>query len=143
MRSLHERLLAVYAVASGGDQMAYLWLEAFHSWAHEIDDFIDEPGGFAGQAVDLCVAGVPIFCNSFFMRHAGVLGPLIAVVGAKYRSSLAVTGRMADVLRLGGNDVVLMVAYLRGGNRLVAQVSQLLWPLVEESQLDGQTPKIP
>ncbi len=126
----------MYAVASGGDVEAYAWLTAFHVWAHAIDDFIDEPGGYAAQAVDLCATAIPLFSGVFYRRHAEALGPVLAVVASKYRMSLDAVRPLADVLRLAGNDVVLTVAYIRGGNHLVEQVGKMLWPLVAETQLD-------
>lgn len=136
MSSVRDRLLAVYALASGNDQEAYAWLMAFHGWAHAIDDFVDEPGSCAAQAVDLCAAAVPLFSCGFYRRHAEALGPVLAVCASKYRSSLDAGQPLADVLRVAGNDVVLTVAYLRGGQDLVARVAKLLWPIVVETQLD-------
>jgi hypothetical protein len=136
---LQRRLLSVYALASGGDEGAYTWLLAFHGWAHGLDDFVDEPGHAAAEAVDLCADAVVLFSGRFYREHAEALGPLLGVTAEKYRASLTAVGRLADVLRLGGNDVVLMVAYLRGGRGLMRKVADELWPIVQHSQL-AETP---
>lgn len=142
MSSARDRLLQVYALASGNDPEAYAWLMAFHGWAHAIDDFVDEPGAYSAQVVDLCGAAIPLFSCGFYRRHAEALGPALAVVAAKYRASLDASRPLVDVLRLAGNDVVLTVAYLRGGQDLVANVGRLLWPIVAETQLDVRHERI-
>lgn len=135
MSDTTSQLLAVYATASAGDPEAYVWLVAFHGWSHRIDDHIDEQNQHAAGVVDLCRDAVVLCCSGFFRRHAATLGPLLAVVAEKYHASLSATGRLADVLRLAGNDVVLAVAYIRGGTELVRQVSEALWPIVHRTQL--------
>lgn len=127
-------LLEVYAIASGGDMDAYAWLLVFHGWAHRIDDFVDEPDHFAPEAVDLCAMGVVLTSSRFYQRHVEALAPLLGIVAEQYHASLAAKGPLADALRIAGNQVVLMVAYLKGGAALVRNVSQRLWPIVEQTQ---------
>lgn len=141
MSDATRQILEVYAVASGGDQEAYAWLLAWHGWCHRIDDFVDEPGHYAAEVVDLCAAGVVLTSCGFYRRHAEALGPLIAIVAEQYHASLgAGTSRLGDVLRVAGNQVVLAVAYLRGGASLVRAVSEKLWPIVERTQLQEKEP---
>jgi hypothetical protein len=130
-----DQLLRTYALASGGNAEAYAWLLAFHGWVHAIDDFVDEQGHAALEVVDLCADGVVLCSSGFFRRHAEALGPALSVTAEKYRASLSATGSLNDVLRLAGNDVVLLVAYLTGGRDLVRRVSESLWPIVQQSQL--------
>lgn len=130
-RALHE----AYSIASGGDPEAFAWLLAFHGWAHAIDDFVDEPGHYAAEVVDLCAAGVVITSCGFYRQHAEALGPIIAVVAEQYRSSLTATGPLKDALRISGNQVVLAVAYIKGGAALLRAVSDRLWPIVQATQL--------
>lgn len=132
---VRDQLMRVYAMASGGQQDAYAWLLAWHGWCHAIDDFVDEPGHFSAEVVDLCADGVVIFSSKFYRDHAEALGPLIAVVAEEYRSSLNAAGALRDVLRLAGNHIVLAVAYITGGRHLVRQVSDALWPIVHNTQL--------
>lgn len=129
-------LLEVYALASGGDAEAYAWLLAWHGWCHRIDDFVDEPGHYAPEVVELCAAGVVLTSVPFYRRHAEALGPVIAIVAEQYQTSLGAAGRLADALRVAGNQVVLTVAYLRGGAPLLREVSKRLWPIVQETQLE-------
>jgi hypothetical protein len=134
-----EQLLRVYAEASGGNPEAYAWLLAFHFWAHQIDDFVDEQGHYAPEVVDLCTQGIVLCSSGFYRRHAECLGPVLATVAEKYHASLTATGTLAHVLRLAGNDVVLMVAYLTGGRALQRKVSEALWPIVHNTQLVNTT----
>lgn len=129
-------LLKVYALAAGRDPEALAWLLAFHGWAHRIDDFVDGGSAFASDVVDLCAAGVVLTSSRFYQRHAEALGPIIAIVAEQYHASLTLTGSMEDALRIAGNQVVLAVAYLQGGAELLRTVSNLLWPIVQKTQLE-------
>lgn len=124
----------VYSLASGGDPEAFAWLLAWHGWAHDIDDFIDEPGHAKAEIVDLCARGVVLTSCGFYRRHAEAIGPIIAIVAEQYRSSLTALAPMNDALRISGNQVVLIVAYIKGGAPLLRQVSDRLWPIVRQSQ---------
>lgn len=134
--STQEQLFRVYAKASAGDEGAYAWLLAFHGWVHEIDDFIDEEGHASQEVVALCAKGVVICSAPFFQRHAEALGPVLCTIAAQYQTSLKTEGKLKDVLRVAGNQAVLVVAYLRGGFSLQEEVSAELWPIVEKTQLE-------
>lgn len=133
-----RELDTVYSLASGGDQETFAWLLAFHAWAHAIDDFVDEPGHYAAEVVDLCARGVVLTSCNFYRQHAEALGPILAIVAEQYRSSLSATDRLADALRVAGNQVVLTVAYIQGGAPLLRTVSDRLWPIVQATQLTRQ-----
>jgi hypothetical protein len=126
-------------MASAGQPDVFAWLWAFHGWCHAIDDFIDEPR-HRHEAIDLCSAGVVLCSCPFYRRHAEVLGPVIGMVAEEYRASLSAAGVLADVLRVAGNHVVLVVAYITGGQALVRQVSDALWPIVHRTQFLEETP---
>lgn len=131
-----RQLLEVYALASGGDQDAYTWLLMWHGWCHRIDDHIDEPGHTASEVVDLCADGVLLCSSGFYRRHAEALGPALATVAEQYLASNRALGTvLADALRIAGNQVVLLVAYLTGGRPLLRAVSDRLWPIVQATQL--------
>lgn len=130
-------LVEVYCLASAGNQEAFAWLLAFHGWAHAIDDFVDESGHYAAEVVDLCARAVVLTSCGFYRQHAEALGPVLAVVAEQYRSSLSATDRLADALRVAGNQVVLTVAYIQGGAPLLRTVSDRLWPIVRATQLTG------
>jgi len=125
----------IYALASAGDPEAFAWLMAFHGWAHRVDDFIDEEDHARLELIDLCADAVVLCSCGFYARHANVLGPILASVAEQYRMSATVSGTLADVLRVAGNQVVLAVAYLRGGRPLLRAVSERLWKFVKETQL--------
>lgn len=132
---MNAPLREVYAMAASGLPEAESWLLAFHQWAHDCDDFVDCIERERGEAVDLMARLVPLMTCSFAQRHASVLGPVVAIVAAQYRSSLELSGVMCDVTRLAGNQVVLLVAYLTGGPCNVRRVSRALWPIVQETQI--------
>lgn len=128
-------LSEVYSLASGGDPEVFAWLLAFHGWAHAIDDFVDEPGHYAAEVVDLCARGVVLTSCAFYRQHAETLGPILAIVAEQYHASLAAEGALSHALRIAGNQVVLAVAYIRGGASLLRLVSERLWPIVQATQL--------
>lgn len=130
-----DQIIRLYAKASGGNRDAYAFLLLWHGWIHAIDDFVDEPGHFAPEVADLCAEGVVLCTTEFFRQHAEALGPLIAVCAEKWKASLESAGVLADVLRLGGNDLVLATAYICGGRGLMREVSKELWPIVHKTQL--------
>ncbi len=131
-----RQLLEVYALASGGDSDAYTWLLGWHGWCHRIDDHVDEPDHGAIEVVDLCADGVVLCSGAFYRRHAEALGPVMATIAEQYKASnRAMTTKLADALRIAGNQMILLVAYITGGRPLVAAVSDRLWPIVEATQL--------
>lgn len=135
---MSDRIMKVYATASSGQQEAYLFLLAWHGWCHAIDDHVDE-GRDPKGVVDLCSDAAVLFSSSFYVRHAGQLAPVVSLVAAKYRTSLNTASKaITDALRIAGNDMVLAVAYLTGGEPAIRAVSRDLWPIVEESQLATQ-----
>lgn len=134
--NVRDKLLKVYAMASGGREDAYCWLLCWHGWVHAIDDHIDEPNRPATEVIDLCADGAVLFSSPFYRQHAEALGPLIGAIAEEYRVSLTAPKPLADVLRIAGNHAVLVVAYITGGRALVRLVSEALWPLVLVSQLE-------
>lgn len=135
MTSTRDQLMAVYAIASGGREDAYLWLLSWHGWCHAIDDQVDEPDRPRSDVIDLCGDAVVLFSSAFYRAHAEALAPMIAAVAEKYRTSLTAWPQLADALRIAGNDVILGVAYITGGRPAVRRVSEALWPIVEATQL--------
>lgn len=140
MSDFASRLVKVYRLAANGRPDAEAFLFAWHGWIHEIDDFVDEEGRRKEEVVDLCVHGSVLCSSEFWVRHCSVLAPVLGVIAEKWRSSLKAPGPLVDVLRLAGNDMVLLVAYITGGPALVRAVSERLWPLVAESQIDESIP---
>lgn len=136
MSGCAQVILQTYSVASGGHEAAYHFLLAWHGWCHAIDDHVDE-GRPPEQAVDLCADAAVVFSSPFYSANVLALAPVVSVVAAKYRASLGCQGKLADALRIAGNDMVLAVAYLTGGAPAVRQVSAMLWPIVLASQLDA------
>lgn len=127
-------ILGTYLAASSGNESAYAFLLAWHGWCHAIDDHVDNAGKPA-EVVDLCADAAVLFSSRFYQTHAGSLAPVVSLVASKYRTSLTASGSLADALRIAGNDMVIAVAYLTGGEPAVRRVSALLWPIVHESQL--------
>lgn len=131
-------ILEVYAIASTGNAEAYQWLCAWHGWCHAIDDHVDESRPARG-VIDLCARGAVIFSAPFYRRHAEALGPLVGIIAAQYEKSIEVQGVLADALRIAGNQMVLMVAYLTGGTESVRRTSDALWPVVVATQLQSNS----
>ena len=138
---MDRELLKTYATASGGDVEAYAWLLAWHGWCHELDDDVDDPARDRLNVVDRGAEAAVLFAAPFWRRHSEALGPMVGVIAAKYRSSVLAERdgrqRLSDALRIAGNDMVLAVAYLRGGTDLARRVAESLWPIVERDQLSA------
>jgi hypothetical protein len=127
----------IYATASCGQPEAFLFLMAWHGWCHAIDDHVDE-GRDRVEVVDLCADAAVLFSCTFYQRHALALAPVVSVVAAKYRTSLTASPCLRDALRIAGNDMVLAVAYLTGGEPAVRRTSAILWGFVEATQLQPE-----
>ena len=140
MSDAQEQLTRAYERAANGDRDALLFLHAFHAWAHELDDFIDEAGHEAVEVPGLCAKLVTLCSAAFFRQHAEALGAVLNVVAVQYAASMAKD--QPDVLtegwRVSGNQVVLAVAWMTGGPTGAAQTAQLLWPVVVQTQLEAQ-----
>lgn len=132
MDSVEQRLSAVYDLAAAGDVDAYQFLVGWHEWVHAIDDHVDQDTA-SPDVVGLCVQAAALFGNPFWLAYAPQLSPLVAVIAEKYRQSVIHPAPL-DALRFAGNDMVLMVASIRGGPSLVKLVSAKLWPIVLETQ---------
>lgn len=140
--NVRDELTEVYRIAAAGDPAAFQWLLAWHDWAHQIDDHVDDGDHPAREVVRLSQMGIVLMSCDWFARHAVVLGPVLAVVAEQYRESvrleqIGVRSSLIDVLRLAGNQVVLVVAYLCGGLQTMEAVTARLWPIVEQCQLGG------
>lgn len=130
-----QELEEIYGTAANGDMQAKAWLAAWHYWCHRIDDHIDEKEPAVG-VIDIAERAAVLFSSPFWLRHVDRLAPLVAVIAEEYRTSLdAGDPVLSEALRISGNQMVLLVAYLCGGNPCVRATSKLLWPFVVKTQL--------
>lgn len=137
-RQLQVALDGVLSLAANGQPEAERWLRAFYLWAHALDDFLDEPSRLRIEALGLSVNAILLTQYPFFQAHQGRLTVLLGVVAAQYEASLNLDLPLPlrEGLRLAGNQVILAVALITGGQALLDEVSAELWPIVVKSQIE-------
>ena len=119
--------------ASGGDEQALDWLVKFSTYAHALDDLVDEDRGWPrvlalpGQLRD-------VVQHPFYLKHGAALSLVIEVVETVYTMTVVWerdnrVGRrcVADVLRCAGNLAVTAVAIITGGRELGQRITPPLW----------------
>jgi len=135
-----EQILALYREAALGNTEVFAFLLAFHGWAHTIDDLVDDPAKDRIAVVDVGMRANVLFSCPFYQRNAAALQVVVALVADAYRTSVDAErkggsyARLADSLRLAGNQMVLAVAMIVGGWEHMQRISAQLWPLAWESQ---------
>lgn len=139
--SNQERIFEVYHEASMGNVEACAFLYAFHAWAHLIDDLVDEPDMDRLATVDVGMKANVMFSSPFYQAHAHVLSVTTAVIADAYAWSVRCErkggdiAKLAESLRLAGNQMILAIAMIMGGWEHMQRVSAKLWPLVFDNQL--------
>lgn len=135
-----RRIFGLYLEACLGQPDPFWFLVAFHGWAHLIDDLVDESDRDRLQVVDVAMKANVLFTSRFYQANAQALSVVTAVVADAYRTSVLAEreggsrGRLADVIRLAGNQMVIAVAMIVGGWEHAQQISGQLWPMAWESQ---------
>lgn len=135
-----RRIFRLYLEAAGAQPDAFWFLAAFHGWAHLIDDLVDEPNRDPLQVVDVAMKANVLFSSAFYRAHTPALSVATALVADAYRASVRAerlggsAARLADTIRLAGNQMVLAVAMIVGGWEHMQAISERLWPLAWENQ---------
>ena len=135
-----HQILSLYREAAAGNADAFAFLCTFHQWAHRIDDLVDQPEHDRLDVVNVAMEANVLFSSPFYVTHSGPLQVVVALVADAYKTSVrgeregGKAGRLADTLRLAGNQMVLAVAMIVGGWAHMQRISERLWPLAWESQ---------
>lgn len=138
--NISDSIIRIYREAAMNRDEPFLFLLAFHGWAHLIDDLVDEPDRDRLQVVDVGMKANVLFSCPFYQAHAHVLSVTTALIADAYRASVLAEraggdrARFGDVMRLAGNQMVLAVAMLVGGWEHMQSISEQLWPLAWENQ---------
>ena len=137
---MKSSIFQIYEEATRGNEEAEKFLQAFHAWAHLIDDIVDEPNRDRLDAVEVAMMANVLFSCPFYYQHAASLQMVTALIADAYRVSVIAErrggdyARLADSLRLCGNQMVLAVAMIVGGWAHMQMISAKLWPAAWESQ---------
>lgn len=135
-----RRIFRLYLLAALRQPDAFWFLVAFHGWAHLIDDLVDEPERDRLQVVDVAMKANVLFTSAFYQAHAQTLSVVTALIADAYRTSVlaerlgGAAARLADTIRMAGNQMVVAVAMIVGGWEHMQQISAQLWPLAWENQ---------
>lgn len=135
-----RRIFGLYLAAALRQPDAFWFLVAFHHWVHLIDDLVDEPERDRLEVVDVAMKANVLFSSVFYVAHAQILSVTTALIADAYRTSVlaerrgGTAARLADTIRLAGNQMVLAVAMIVGGWEHMQQISTQLWPLAWENQ---------
>ena len=128
----HNELHAIYTDACGGNLNALVFLMAFHSYAHGVDDLIDESFTPEGLMNVLSQATL-MYATPFWIENSARLAGVMMVIGNTYSDSVAweKSGeewkrKVADVIRLCGNDMAICVAQIVGGWQHGRRISERL-----------------
>jgi alpha-D-ribose 1-methylphosphonate 5-triphosphate diphosphatase PhnM len=128
----NAELVEIYgeACADNIDALAFLW--AFHRYAHKVDDLIDERFTPERLLSALSLA-TTMYSTPFWIENSARLSGAMQVVGNTYADSVAWErsgekwkAEVADVIRLVGNDMVIVVAQIVGGWEHGRRISQRL-----------------
>jgi hypothetical protein len=133
----NAELTDFYAEIAKRNPDAWLWLMAWHEYAHGIDDVVDGTPKGVAPVIRGHWEARKLYSLPFYIRHQAVLDAVLDVVTHMYADSVEWETsdverhrRMADVLRFAGNCVVVAVARLCGwGWNEQRMVSLLLWDM--------------
>jgi hypothetical protein len=113
-----------------GNGLAAEWLDRWAAYCHAIDDLIDEK--FTPEGLLAVLAGaVELYSHPFYHQFSSHLRPAVLMVTNAYADSVGWENspnlsrrRMADVLRLAGVELTIIVAGICGGWAHMRTVSQ-------------------
>lgn len=125
-----DPILALYEEASSHQSDAYLFLVAWHSYCHMIDDLVDGDTAQTPESLlEALVMANKVYSLPFYAVNAHRLSGVVVLVSSTYADSVAWEklpgwqAHVADVIRQCGNDMILAVADITGGWRLVRSIS--------------------
>lgn len=138
-KQVHE----IYELASNGNVEALNFLEFFHAYCHDIDDFIDNKERDPEKFVSLLIKANLLYTLPYWTRHAHRLHMIVAKITSDFadavrweKDSTEWKRRWADVLRFAGNDMVLAVAMIEGGFTTMRKLSPVLREIAHSQHHD-------
>lgn len=132
-------LLDLYKEAANGDPDALVFILAFHGFAHRIDDFVDGEAALGPEElIELLMLANSLYSTPFYLANAPRLSGVVAGIANTYLDSVAWEKDMvewkrkvADTIRLCGNDMVTAVAFITGGfthmRKLSLRLREFAW----------------
>lgn len=119
----NKELIRLYREACLDNIDALAFLLCFLSYAHAVDDLVDEE--FTPEKLmDTLAQGTHMYATPFFLANSARLTGILLTIGNTYSDAVSweKSGEewkrnVADVIRLCGNDMVIAVAQIVGGWR--------------------------
>ena len=134
-----NKIINIYRDAAGNNADALVFLVAFHAYAHMVDDLIDEE--FSPERLMECLAHAnAMYSTPFWLANSARLSGVVDCIANTFADSVAWEGehdwrgRVSDVIRQCGNDMVTQVASIVGGWRHQRAVSLRLREAAYQNQ---------
>ena len=126
-----DELQKLYAAATEGDPEAAQFVVRWHHYCHMVDDRVDDMESKAEDKVQTSVLANILYSEPFYQKHVRELHMVVILVSNAYMDSVNWAQapdrwkqETADVLRFSGNEMILAVAFIRGGWKRVRQISE-------------------
>jgi hypothetical protein len=137
-----NELLDIYKIAANRNTDALVFIMAFHGYAHRIDDVVDgEVHCGPEELIELLMLANALYSTPFYIENSARLSGVVGSIANTYldsvhweRDSTEWKRRVADVIRLCGNDMVCAVAFIVGGFRHMRDISLRLREFAWHSQ---------
>jgi hypothetical protein len=125
---------------------ACLWVLAYYTYVHAIDDFIDGDRTDFQHFLKIQEFALVCYSNNFYQQHIALLYPLLRAASNAYMDSVAFEKKseswkrtVADSLRQHANELIIAVIEIVGGYDLRREASLKLREISWKShhELDG------
>lgn len=115
--------------AALGNVDALVFLLSWNSYAHAIDDLVDEQMTPA-LLLETCMQANAMYATPFWIANSARLAGVVAMVANAYadsveweKSAILWKRAQADLLRSAGNEMLMTVAHIVGGWRHARAIS--------------------
>jgi hypothetical protein len=142
---MKDDLIPIYVEACMGNVDALAWLTCWHAYAHAVDDLIDEQFTPEGL-MEVLSQATCLYSTPFWIQNSARLGGVMQIIGNTYldsvhweKSDQEWKRKVADVIRLVGNDMVVAVAQIVGGWQHGRRISERMREFAWHSQHPGET----
>jgi len=128
----HSIASQLNAVVCNGNAEAHQFNSLWYTYCHNIDDLIDGDNGpiSAEAKLEIFAVAAALYNCNFYRQHQAALYPIVLMVTNAYADSVKWEDsdqdhqrKMADVLRMAGNEMYNAVALITGGWQHMRSVS--------------------
>lgn len=122
-----EELERIYQEAAAGDDSAFKFILAWGNYVHTIDDIVDGDMSPSNRNINrLMFSAAQLYSSDFYRLYSYCLYPLIALITADYSDSNEEGIPNAQFLASTGNNMIKMIAFIKGGYPLLEVISTKL-----------------